>query len=609
MKVLKKISVLLLSICMLSMAFSSEIFAASSSVKVSSASGNVGSKVTITCTATVSGSDIGSADISLSYDPSALKATSASSGANATGGGVFYSGYADNAGSKSLKFTVTFEICKAGSHRVTVESADIGAWDDSVSVSTPSKTNGTVTGKTPTPTQPNNGSTNNNTTQNNKDSNNKLSGLQVYPGTLSPAFSAGTSVYNVTVPGDTKEVTISATPQSTKAKVTVSGGKDLKLGVNTAQVVVVAESGASRAYNITIMCGEKEKIQIDGTDCTIEENFTDAQIPSGFTRTKLTYKDRQYEGLANASGTLHLIHLQGGSGTAFYIYDEAKQEFYNFVQIAIAEGKYIIPLPLEEVEAFADAEAIELDVQQKKVNAWKLNEEFSVVNALNQNGEKVLYQYDSVDGTFQRYANIQPEGTEQTSKEPVGVANKYYLYAIIGLGSLVLILSVALIYFVASRKKRHEGRKRKALKRLEKQKEKEIVIQTETEEEPKKRSKAWIWILIGLLTVAVLGAAAYGVNWYLETQKANEEREVKEEEKEELEEYVGKSVTEFMDKVAETGYKAVYFQGEENFTERIDMIKEDYLVSEVRVSDVEKRVKVAIEKEELADIGTGEEVD
>ena len=162
---------------------------------------------------------------------------------------------------------------------------------------------------------------------------------------------------------------------------------------------------------------------------------------------------------------------------------------------------------------------------------------------------------------------------------------------------------------MASRKKRHEGRKRKALKRLEKQKEKEMIIQTEMEEEPRKRSKAWIWILIGLLTVAVLGAAAYGVNWYLETQKANEEREVKEEEKEELEEHVGKPVTEFMDKVAETGYKAVYFQGEENFTERIDMIKEDYLVSEVRVSDVEKRVKVSIEKEDLADIGTGEEVD
>ncbi len=590
MKLIKKISVIILSLCLLVPVFDMVSYAASGKVSISSTSGKVGSTVSVTCTVTSQSGAIGSVDVVLKYDQSALQYISGSDGTNGGSGRVQYVAATTNTSAKSMSFTMKFKILREGTS--TISSQAIEAYTLDEQLMSVGGSSGKVTGKTAT------------VQTDTRDANNKLGSLQVSVGTLEPSFNADTKAYKVVVPDTTPEVSITATAQSSKATVTVTGGKNLRLGTNTATVTVKAENGSISTYVLTILCGEAEKIALDDGEYTIDQDFTDAQIPIGFARTKLTYKDRQYEGLINASGNLHLIHLQSESGTAFYIYNEAKQEFYNFAQITIAEGKYIIPLPLEEVKAFADAETIVLDVQQKKLDAWKLNDEFSVVNALNQNGEKVLYRYDGVDGTFQRYANIQPEGTEQTSKEPVGVANKYYLYAVIGLSCLVLILSVALIYFVASRKKRHEGRKRKALKRLEKQKEKEMVIQTETDEKPRKRSKAWLWILISLIIVGILGAAAYGVNWYLEAQKASEEREVKNEEKEELEEYVGKSVTELMEKIEEIDYTAVYFQGEDNFTERIDMIKEDYLVSEVRVSDVEKRVKVSIEKEDLAEIET-----
>ena len=502
MKSIKKVGVLLLSIVMLVMVVPQQAFAASSSVKVTGASGNVGSTVTITCTASVSGTDIGGADINLGYDATALQPTGTSSGVNATGGGVYYSGYANNAGANSLKFTVTFKILKQGTHAISITSADVYAWDNNVSVGTPSKSGGSVIGKVYTPNNNNNNTNNNNNnnhtnnnnnnTNNNqpaKDSNSKLNSLQIYPGTLSPAFSADNTSYRVNVPADTTSVTISAAAQSSKAAVTVSGGTNLKLGENTAQVVVVAENGSSRAYTIVIVCGEREQIKIGNVNHTINENFTDDQIPAGFVRNKITYNERQYEGLTNGTNSLQLVSLQNDAGANYYIYNQETQEFYIFVQIPIAEGKYIIPLPLSKgVKEFAEAETVSLNVQEKNFDSWKLDDEFSVVYAMNQEGKEALYRYDSVDGIFQRYTDATVEVDGEGGKKLL-FPNEYYMYAIAGLGALVVILTITMIYFIASRKQRHEGRKRRAQKKLEKQAAKEEK-QREKEERAAAKQRA-----------------------------------------------------------------------------------------------------------------------
>ncbi len=472
---LKKIGGFFLSICLLLMLFSGEVFAASAKVSVSSASGNVGSTVTVTCSATTSGTAIGGADITLKYDPAALTVVNCSSGASGSSGSVYYSGYATSGGLTKLSFTVSFKILKSGTHSISVTSADVYDYEAASSVST-SSSGGKITGTVPTTNNnnTNNNNTNNNKPQNNKDTNNKLSALQVYPGNLSPAFNGETTSYTVSVPGDTTEVTISATAASSKATVSVSGGKDLKLGPNEAKVIVVAESGASRAYTITIMCGELEKIQIGGTEYTINENFSDDQIPTGFSRKKATYSNRQYEAVTNASGSLVLINLKCGENTSFYIYNQEAKEFYDFVQIKFAEGKYIIPLPLDkDVAEFAEHETVVLQIQGKNIDAWKLDEEFSIVYVMNQDGSEVLYKYDSVDGTFQRYNDVKVEDVDRAPIEKTWFPNEYYMYAIVGLGALSLILLIAMIYFIASRKARHEGRKKKAIKRQEKQRAKE----------------------------------------------------------------------------------------------------------------------------------------
>ena len=92
MNKIKRLGAILFSICLLAGALPTEVFAASGSVSVSGASGKVGSSVSITCTASISGADMGGADVTLQYDPSSLNLVSCSSGASGGSGSVLYSG-------------------------------------------------------------------------------------------------------------------------------------------------------------------------------------------------------------------------------------------------------------------------------------------------------------------------------------------------------------------------------------------------------------------------------------------------------------------------------------------------------------------------------------
>lgn len=482
MSKIRKIGVFLLSICMLGMMIPSSTYAASANVSVSSASGNKGSTVTINCTASVSGTSIGSADVVLEYPDSALTVVSCSSGASGSAGSVYYSNYATNDGQSSLSFSVTFRIEKEGTFNVSVTNYDVSDFDAGASIAA-TVSNGTVTGKAVTTNNTSNNNNNNNSQQDTRDKNNKLSSLQVSPGTLAPAFDAGTTSYTVTVPEDTTEVTIAATAQSSKASVSVSGGKDIKLGENQAKVVVTAENGSTSVYSLTIICGEEEKILVNGMNNTINEGFTDDQIPVGFVRKKITYNGRQYEALKHEISGMQLFSLQNEAGTTFYIYNQETQEFYNFVQIFFSEGRYIIPLTLDDTKEFADYETTLVTLQDKSFDAWKIDEEYSVIRVMNSAGEAVLYQYDSIDGTLQRYAGAAvkevADEVEEEEETFMVLLEKYHLYVIVGLGVLVLILMVALFYFIATRKHRHESRKRKAQKKLEKQMKKEAIAESE----------------------------------------------------------------------------------------------------------------------------------
>ena len=89
-----------------------------------------------------------------------------------------------------------------------------------------------------------------------KSSDSSLAHLGISPGSLSPAFSAGTHEYTATVDAGVTAISVAAKPNSSKAVIaSVSGAKSLTPGANTVKVVVEAENGATSTYTITVNCG------------------------------------------------------------------------------------------------------------------------------------------------------------------------------------------------------------------------------------------------------------------------------------------------------------------------------------------------------------------
>lgn len=516
---MKKINGLLgamLSICMLICIWHVDVHAATGSLSVSSASGNVGSTVTVT--GTVSASEaISAVTVTLTYDPAGLQYVSGSQDVSGGSGSVTYFGDVMGQNKSSLSFSMSFKILKEGSFSVSgIADAYTDADMQKISIS---RGGGTITGKAVTSnSNPSGGgttpSTNPGTTQTNKDTNNKLKSLQISPGSLSPAFNTNTTSYKVNVPEGTTELVVSAVAQSSKANVSVTGHKNIKLGENTVKVVVLSESGATRVYTLTVICGEAttneepqeepEKIQINGADYTINEAFADDSILSGFVRTKITYNGKEYEALKHEKGDLLLVNLQNEVVNAFYIFNAETQGFYDFIQISFSEGRYIIPLKLDDRQEFADADTTTIMLQDKPFDAWKVDEEYSVIRAMNSEGEIVLYQYDSLDGTLQRYAAVVANETEEEPEETemtfFTFLEKYYLYIIVGLGVVILALIIALICVVVKKRNTHYNEhdyhvqssyveSKKQLKKEEKQPKKAEKQLEEVEQQPKKKRK------------------------------------------------------------------------------------------------------------------------
>ena len=120
------------------------------------------------------------------------------------------------------------------------------------------------------PTNNNNNISNNNTT-NNKSSNNNLSSLSI--DALNFTFDANTYEYNLEVSYNTKIITIKATAEDTTAIITGAGEKALMPGLNTYKILVTAEDGSTKEYQINIIREDKEEVVEETLEVEKENNY------------------------------------------------------------------------------------------------------------------------------------------------------------------------------------------------------------------------------------------------------------------------------------------------------------------------------------------------
>ena len=328
---------------------------------------------------------------------------------------------------------------------------------------------------------------------------NKLGYLKLSSGTLSPAFHPDTTKYNVKVSYDVTKVTVSAVPSSASAVVTsVTGGKDLQVGENTINITVKAENGVSKTYTIVVTRKEKEVVQEEettteaievpaetfdwnGTVLAFKDDIPEEVIPVDFEKITKRIRNTEVPVLDLKDGLLTVVYLADESGNnSLYIYDEKLNDIYPFVLLS-TEEQYVIVLRPDDASAPTGHVPCTLSIEGKGlVNAYQINTEeflkegnaalfgaetvfaaeakptdFYLLYCLNKDGEYGWYQYDAIEGTFQRYCTAlfntavdakEDEDINNMMDELAQTKQMLMIVAIVA-GAVVIILLIIIVVF------------------------------------------------------------------------------------------------------------------------------------------------------------------
>lgn len=252
MKVCKKLLlVMLLFICSICIFINVE----ATSINVSSSNVKIGQSVTITVTVP----NVNTVDLTATVSGAGTSGTIRIVDGSMTGEARNFS--------KSITVTPT----SAGTIKVVV-SGDSNAVLNGQYVNVSASQNITVTEPAPsTPTQPTtpapppeNTNNNNNTTNTNvptntytqtntaKNNNAYLSKLQVNQEGLTPNFNKTKTNYAITVGENVDSLKVTATPEASTSKVSVTGNTNLKNGDNKIYITVTAQDGTKKVYTITV---------------------------------------------------------------------------------------------------------------------------------------------------------------------------------------------------------------------------------------------------------------------------------------------------------------------------------------------------------------------
>ena len=395
----------------------------------------------------VKGSEaIGAYEFYLDYNPDMMEYVS---GADSGGAGrLKFVGYGN---SSSYSYMLTFRAVTAGNCTISISGADLGPLNpssgDSMTITQASSAPVTIQGP-----------------QTASDDC-SLSSLTLSP--IGPfGFSPSTTEYDMTVDYDLTKVSVSATTSSDKATYTISD-TNLNVGANTIKIVVTAENGATKTYNIIVRRKPEEttsaptttaqpttpaqtnssgnsnhsdnsnqsstqatttassagltpeeleqaiSFYVNGKEMFVSEVPSEDTIPEGFSKTTVSYKEKEIEAYAGGSQNVTLFYMVDGlkSNGGFYVYDAADNSVYPYITLENAQGSYLLLLA-EGVSAPAGYTATTITLAgndsesvQTNVSAWvsNSNAEFFLVYALNPNGDTGFYQYDTKEKTIQRY--------------------------------------------------------------------------------------------------------------------------------------------------------------------------------------------------------------
>ena len=297
-----------------------------------------------------------------------------------------------------------------------------------------------------------------------KSTDNSLNSLKIESYELSPEFNKDTLDYSVNVPEGTTNINIIANATSKYASINGAGNKQVVEGINNLSVVVKAENGAERIYNIVVNVIDQNPINvnlnnINYTVIKLRKNYI---CPELFSESEVIINNIPIPACTNEMINYTLVGLKKDDGTIEnFKYENGKYVKYN--ELTSANIKLINEKYDGIVKGLKETKVKINDVEYQAFKFSNSSKYFVIYGINIKTGEKGLFVYDEVNQTFQGYDT---EYIDFLVKQ-----NETYLYVIIAFGC-GLFLSIICIFILNKNKKKMKRKYKENKKDIKEQNDK-----------------------------------------------------------------------------------------------------------------------------------------
>ena len=289
-----------------------------------------------------------------------------------------------------------------------------------------------------------------------KSSNNALASLTVSAGELAPAFDPTITDYTLSLPLRTNKITFTATPSDSKATVQGDGEVALRGGENKVVVVVTAEDGSAKTYNITVKVAREPTVffSLNGESLGVMQDTDGVTPPAGFSPTTVPYSGEELPAWTNAAGQM-LLYLvnQDTLAAGFYLYDEAEGVQSPYLPIVYGATTYVYTGVPAEKESIPGLTLCDVEAFGHILKGWKYEDaslqDFCVLYLMDAGGNYGCHTYDSQSGTLQRFSGAVFTDDGRTMRVPM-----LYVYIAGGSAAVLLLLVIILAAVCISRGKK-----------------------------------------------------------------------------------------------------------------------------------------------------------
>ena len=289
-----------------------------------------------------------------------------------------------------------------------------------------------------------------------KSGNNALASLTVSAGELAPAFDPTITDYTLSLPLRTNKITFTATPSDSKATVQGDGEVALRGGENKVAVVVTAEDGSAKTYNITVKVAREPTVffSLNGESLGVMQDTDGVTPPAGFSPTTVPYSGEKLPAWTNAAGQM-LLYLvnQDTLAAGFYLYDEAEGVQSPYLPIVCGATTYVYTGVPAEKESIPGLTLCDVEAFGHILKGWKYQDaslqDFCVLYLMDAGGNYGCHTYDSQSGTLQRFSGAVFTDDGRTMRVPM-----LYVYIAGGAAAVLLLLVIILAAVCISRGKK-----------------------------------------------------------------------------------------------------------------------------------------------------------